>query len=351
MALNAGAGNTALGYVSLDSRVRRSLGIEDVLRGRHSGLICPASPPRHDRGRSTPSGLVATGTRTSTARAQPTRRRRSTASPDSRPCTAAVMVRRASLDRMLGVMVRRQLVDSDARCSASWSVTMPGGPRSSRPRGVNLSTRRHREPVEDLRRDRDALERRSAPGSVEPGSVETQFGPLRPRPSVRSASDQTSRSTAMRWRTISRRTPFAVRRPARHSRPAVAAAAKPAGKPRERLDQLVPCSRDRPPRRPGSGRASAPPRRAGRPSAPRSRPAGRDRSGRPRSSGCPGSTGSSRRPRRRATSRTIRSAGCRPATPPRAGRRASPSRCGPGRPGSRARAGCPGSARRSGRCW
>ena len=38
--------------------------------------------------------------------------------------------------------------------------------------------------------------------------------------------------------------------------------------------------------------------------------------------------------RRPATSRTTRSAGCRPATPPRAGRRASPSRCGPGRPGS-----------------
>ena len=50
--------------------------------------------------------------------------------------------------------------------------------------------------------------------------------------------------------------------------------------------------------------------------------------------------------RRPATSRTIRSAGCRPATPPRAGRTASPSRCGRGRPDSRARAGCPGSARR-----
>ena len=60
----------------------------------------------------------------------------------------------------------------------------------------------------------------------------------------------------------------------------------------------------------------------GRPFGRRSRPAGRDRSGRPRSSGCPGSTGSSRTPPRPATSRRIRSAGCRPATPPRAGRRA-----------------------------
>ena len=103
-------------------------------------------------------------------------------------------------------------------------------------------------------------------------------------------------------------------------------------------------------RRPGSGPASARPRRAGRPCAPRSRPADRDRSGRPRSSGWPGSTGSSRRPPRPATSRTIRSAGCRRATRASSSSKASPSRCGPGRPGSPGRAGCPGSARRSGPC-
>jgi hypothetical protein len=61
------------------------------------------------------------------------------------------------------------------------------------------------------------------------------------------------------------------------------------------------------PRRPGSGQASARPRRVGRPCGRHSRRVGRARSARPRSRRLRGSTGNSRRPPRRATSRTTRS--------------------------------------------
>ena len=60
------------------------------------------------------------------------------------------------------------------------------------------------------------------------------------------------------------------------------------------------------PRRPGSEPTSVPPRRAGRPSGRHSPPAGPDRSDQRRSSGSRDSTGSTRRPPPRATSRTIR---------------------------------------------
>ena len=107
IALNAGAGNTAVGHVVLDL----SAGTGVVTFSAALGLS-PASQPRPTF---RPTRPVSGAGTESTASAQPIRRRRSAPPPDSRPFTG-----------LCGQAVRL------ARCSASWSMARRSSPATSR---------------------------------------------------------------------------------------------------------------------------------------------------------------------------------------------------------------------------